>query len=295
VDHVQFFNTAPDGAYNECGVAGPSLPSLIRASAPAAEVWPPKRGGVWEFHKAFGTWGDGNTWLLPELIERYFGPVSRLEDLCRAGQFLQAIGIQYLLEEMRRRWPNVPGVMPWCFNTPWTSFAGSFVVAYPDSPLPAYYALQKAYAPRSVSARLQSFVARPGETVRIGVHVLNDGGAPVGPGSVQMEAGPIGGKPWVRRTLDAPGVQTMGRAVLGDVSIGVPASFEGVITIALRWRHAGGEETNRSYIGVAAEPATGSAAEPATGVAAGTAPAACFRPLIDLWEKDPSMRMAAME
>jgi hypothetical protein len=180
------------------------------------------------------------------------------------------------------RWPNVPGTMPWCFNTPWTSFAGSFVVAYPDAPLPAYHALQKAYAPRSVSARLQSFVARPGETVRIGVHVLNDSGAPVGPGLVRVEAGPVGGEPWVKRTLDAPGVQTMGRAVLGDVSVGVPASFEGVLTIALHWRHAEGGESNRSFVGVKA------------GAVAASHPA-CFRPLLALWERDPAARLPAME
>jgi beta-mannosidase len=279
VDHVRFCNTAPDGAYNECGVAGPAHASLVKKYAPPEEWWPPKRGGTWEFHKAFGAWGDGNTWLLPELIEGYFGTIDRLEDLCRAGQFLQAIGLQYLLEEMRRKWPNVPGTMPWCFNTPWASFAGSFVVEYPDTPLPAYHALAAAYAPRNVSARLQSFVARPGQVATIEPFVLNDGGAPVGPGVVTAAIGPLGGPAWVERKLAAPAVQTMGRAALRQVSVDIPPDFRGVVGISVGWQHSGGEERNRSYL----------------GVAPGDAPSACFRPLLALWDRDPAARLPGME
>jgi hypothetical protein len=233
---------------------------------------------VWQFHKAFGAWGAGATWLTPELIERYFGPIERLEDLCRAGQFLQAIGLQYLLEEMRRRWPDVPGTMPWCFNTPWTSFAGSFAVAYPDQPMPAYYALRTAYAPRSVSARLESFVAQPGRAVTAALFLCNDG-APVTAGRVTLDAGGVEGGAWMHEELPAPGVGSMERAGLGTIVIDIPASFQGVARLSLGWEHDGAREENASHIGVSDEGRQ----------------APCFRPLLSLWERDPRSRWDGME
>ena len=278
VDHVGFCNATPPGAYNECGVAGPAPASVIRRGAGETVPWPPRAEGAWQFHKAFGAWGAGTTWLTPELVERYFGPIERLEDLCRAGQFLQAIGMQYLLEELRRKWPDVPGTMPWCFNTPWTSFAGSFVVAYPDQPMPAYHALATAYAPCSISARLQSFVARPGEPVTAALFLVNDGEA-AGAGRVVYEIGAVGGEPWSKGELPAPPVGSMERRALEMVSATPPPGFTGVARITLAWEHDGRREEGGAFIGITADRER----------------SPCFRPLLALWEKDPSLRMDGME
>ncbi len=237
---------------------------------------PPRRGVA--VSQGLRRVGAGATWLIPELIERYFGRIECLEDLCRAGQFLQAIGLQYLLEEMRRKWPAVPGTMPWCFNTPWTSFAGSFVVAYPDQPLPAYHALRAAYAPRNVSARLESFVARPGRRITASVFLCDDG-SPVAPGLVTAEMAAASGEKLLHREMVAPGMGYMERAAIGNVEFDVPPDFQDVLCLRLCWLHDGQRQENAAYIGVSAD--------------ASHSP--CFRPLLALREKDPQTRLEGME
>ncbi|MCE5198907.1 MAG: glycoside hydrolase family 2 TIM barrel-domain containing protein [Armatimonadota bacterium] len=285
VDWVQFCNNAPDGAYNEFGVAGTNHSSAIREFIPKDELWPPACGGNWEFHKAFGAWGDGECWLNPQMIESYFGSLDDLDDLCRAGQFLQAIGIQYLCEEMRRRWPDVPGTMPWCFNYPWTTAAGNCIVAYPDVPLPAYYTLQKAYQLKSVSARLEHFVLLPGETTSVQVFLCNDSPEPVDAGKVTISIGSVDcDSRWHEIVSDVPGIAALGRYSAEPISFTVPEDFSGVVQVYLSWQHDSVSVENEYWMGIGSE-----------SVVAYRNPSHGFQRMLDLWRQDAASRLQGME
>ena len=283
-DHVQFCNNAPDGAYNEAGVVGPSHTSVILKSIPENEIWPPKEGGSWQYHKGFKAWSSGDTWLCKSLIEDYFGNIDNLDDLCRPGQFLQAIGLQYLCEEMRRRWPDVPGTMPWCFNYPWTAVTGSCVVAYPDLPLPAYYTLQKAYKPHNVSARFQHFVLIPGETCEIKVFCSNDSLLNVPQGSVTVSIAEFGANSdWFSKNLHVPEVGSMARSTLEPVSFQVPQDFSGVIHLKLKWDFGSGNSENEYWFGIGKN-----------DTSEFRNPNHCFNPLLKLWTNNAGFRLQGM-
>lgn len=68
-------------------------------------------------------------------------------------QLLQAEGVRYALEANRRRMYQNSGSLPWQFNEPYPMAACTSAVDYYGHPKPLYYAVARAYAPLSVTAR----------------------------------------------------------------------------------------------------------------------------------------------
>lgn len=271
-DQVDFCNHLENAAYNECGVAGPAHADTMRRVLPPEELWPPRRGTAWEFHKAFQAWGNGNAWLNLELIEEYFGPLADPEELAQAGQFLQSIGLQYLLEELRRRWPDVPGTIQWCFNESWTSLANCSVVAYPDRPKPAYEALKRAYQPVDISARLEHFVLLPGETTSLTPFLLNDTRSAVPTGSVQITVENLSdGRRNTEYSAPAPPVLPGSRRMLPPLRWTAGTS-PGVFRARLEWRF-GAEIRGKNYWFGLGSPSDSTRRNPNQA----------FRPLFSFW------------
>ena len=282
VDHVQYCNDLPNGAYNECGISGAEHAWLIEKCLPKDEIWPPAPKGSWEFHKGFNAWQKGDSWMCLALVEKYFGPLKDLADLCRASQFLQAIGLQYLCEELRRRWPNITGSMPWCFNYPWTTVAGSDIVAYPDVPKPAYFTIQKTYAPLAVSARLQHFVLVPGEETQVEVHCCNDSMANAVAGTIALSLTPLDNNDALfKKTRAIAPVASMARLCAGPFTIKLPDDAGGVYELAVSWKTARMVVSTRYWLGIGAS-------------GKNRLPAGCYAPLLAYWNKDKKNLMPGM-
>ncbi|HWG86092.1 MAG TPA: hypothetical protein VNT60_11495 [Deinococcales bacterium] len=89
-------------------------------------------------------------------MQECFGGIEDLPTLVKASQFLQAEGLRYALEANRRRQPRHSGSIPWQFNEPYPNLFCTSAVDYHARPKPAYYAVARAYAPVSVTARFDT-------------------------------------------------------------------------------------------------------------------------------------------
>ncbi|PTY05747.1 hypothetical protein DB347_15400 [Opitutaceae bacterium EW11] len=160
-------------AYAEFGVPGPSPIHVLRSVLPEAELWPPRPGTAWETHAAFNSWTP-DTWLDLPVIERYFGSSAHLEELIERGQLLQAEGLKCVYEEARRQKPHCSLAMNWCLADPWPCAANCSIIAYPNEPKPAYFAVAAACRPVLASARLEKFAWTAGELFCAELWLLND-------------------------------------------------------------------------------------------------------------------------
>jgi beta-mannosidase len=170
-------------AYVEFGVPGPPSAARLRELIPADEVWPPRPTTAWKDRHAFVAWhsGEPNSWLYPEISDDYFGPSASLEQLVERLQLLQSIGYQAIYEEARRQKPVCSAVACWVFNEPWPAAANNSLIAWPNTPKPAYHAVAAACRPTMASARLAKFLWTRGEPFTATLFLLNDAPQAIGP------------------------------------------------------------------------------------------------------------------
>lgn len=160
-------------AYTEFGMPSPSPVEILKKIIPANELWPPKEGTSWESHHAFKAW-QGETWLMPTMLEDYFGPIDKLEDMVRYGQLIQSEGYKAIYEEARRQKPYCSMALNWCYNEPWPTAANNSLINYPNIPKPAFYAVSNACRPVCASARITKFKWKEGENFTTQLWMLND-------------------------------------------------------------------------------------------------------------------------
>ncbi len=162
-----------NSAYTEFGSPGMSDVDILRTIIPEEELFPPKPGGAYEAHHAFGAWA-GDTWLCPSTAEYYFGESKDLEELVERTQFLQARGYVAIFEEARRQWPVCSMSLNWCYNEPWPSAANNNLISYGGRPKPAYYAVKESCRPQMASARVRRFLWKKGDLFSAELFLLND-------------------------------------------------------------------------------------------------------------------------
>ena len=162
-----------NSAYTEFGSPGMSDADILRTIIPEEELFPPKPGGAYEAHHAFGAWA-GDTWLCPSTAEYYFGESRSLEELVERTQFLQARGYVAVFEEARRQWPVCSMSLNWCYNEPWPSAANNNLISYGGRPKPAYYAVKESCRPQMASARVRRFLWKKGDLFSAEIFLLND-------------------------------------------------------------------------------------------------------------------------
>ena len=166
-------NRASNTAYTEFGIPSPSSVEILRKIIPENELWPPSPGTSWESHHAYNAW-MGDTWLMQEMIEDYFGKAENLEDLVANGQLLQCEGYKAIYEEARRQKPYCSMALNWCFNEPWPTAANNSLINWPMQPKPAFYAVGNSCRPVICSARITKFIWHEGETFFADLWLLND-------------------------------------------------------------------------------------------------------------------------
>ncbi|WP_339295748.1 hypothetical protein MKY82_06240 [Paenibacillus sp. FSL W7-1279] len=182
-DVLQSMPKARNTAYTEFGIPSPASVEQLESFIPAKELFPPRPGTTWESHHGFGAW-QGDTWLMPELIQHYFGPSETLEQLVDRGQLLQSEGYKCIYEEARRQKPVCSMALNWCYNEPWPTAANNSIIMYPARPKPAYYAVQASCRPVLASARIPKFVWRPGEWFELELWLLSDSPDNIKPGRI---------------------------------------------------------------------------------------------------------------
>ncbi len=179
----EFFQRAACTAYTEFGVPGPAPVAVLDRFLPAGERFPPRPGGTWEAHHAFGAW-MANSHLCLDIIEYYFGASATLEELVAKGQLLQGEGLRGLFEEVRRQQPRAAMALNWCLNEPWPTAANCSLIAWPCVPKPALVTVAAACRPVLVSAKIAHYLWRAGETFGVELWRLNDSPAALPAGRV---------------------------------------------------------------------------------------------------------------
>lgn len=172
-DIFQVMPRVSNTAYTEFGIPSPSSVEQLKSFIPPEELFPPRPGTIWESHHAFHAWTE-NTWLMPELIEDYFGKFETLEQLVDNGQLLQAEGYKCIYEEARRQKPKCSMVLNWCYNEVWPTAANNSLLNWPAAPKPAYWAVQSSCRPILASARIPKFTWTAGEWFQPEMWLLND-------------------------------------------------------------------------------------------------------------------------
>lgn len=142
----------------------------LRQFIPDDEIWPP--GSSWHRHGAqLGKLHHyARTMLYP--VPARVSDIT-LEQFIRASQVAQALGIQIMVEHMRRRKYQASGVMVWQFNEPWPGITWS-LVGYDRRPKLAYHVLQRVFQPLLISVEYAIKQYQPGETVELTLWLIND-------------------------------------------------------------------------------------------------------------------------
>jgi beta-mannosidase len=136
-------------------------------------LFPPRKVTAWESHHAFNAW-EGDTWLMPDVIEHYFGKSKTLEQLSERGQLLQSEGYKCIFEEARRQKPTCSMAVNWCYNEPWPTAANNSLINWPCLPKPAYYAVKSSCRAVLASMKIPKFEWRQGEEFYAELWILND-------------------------------------------------------------------------------------------------------------------------
>jgi len=171
-DVFQILNRSHHIALTEFGMPSPSDLNIIRKIIPGNELFPPDPTEAWKAHHAYGAW-IGDTWLCPDIIEKYFGKAESLEELVQWGQMLQSIGYQAIYEHARQQWPYCSMALNWCFNEPWPAAANNSIIQYPARPKPCFEAIKLACRPALASASISKFIWQKNEDLRIGLYIIN--------------------------------------------------------------------------------------------------------------------------
>lgn len=140
---------ADSGAYlahTEFGVEGIANARLWAHLVPDGRGEPADRSNP--LHRHLGEWWDNAV-----QVQELFGGDLPLDELRRASQWLQTVGLATVLEADRRRWPRTSMVLPWQLAESYPNTWGTALVGFDGEPKPALGALVRAFAPERVTLR----------------------------------------------------------------------------------------------------------------------------------------------
>jgi beta-mannosidase len=145
----ELYNRGTSLLHSEFGVEGLTNLRTLNKTVGREHQWPVDLDNPHWFHR--GAW-----WVKRPVWDETFGELPNIETLVHATQFMQADGLRYALEADRRRKYHNSGTLPWQFNEPYPMAACTSAVDYYGRPKPSYYAVARAYAPLSVSAKFST-------------------------------------------------------------------------------------------------------------------------------------------
>ncbi len=169
----EMFQKAHGTAYSEFGVPSTASAENLRKIIPEDELFPIEKTKSWLYHHAFKAWGE-ERWLSLDIVRKYFGEPTCIEDVVDATQWLQCEGYKAIFEEARRQWPYCSMAINWCFNEPWITAANNALFTYPAEKKPAYFAVKDSLRNTIASARVAKFDWAAGEEFACELWCLND-------------------------------------------------------------------------------------------------------------------------
>ncbi len=185
--HYATYNTGypltvgPDNPleWTEYGASGAASVDTLQHIMPAEHLWPIHSSDrYWIWHKAFAAFGADN-WLAPAQYLHLFGELPDLAATVRCSQFVQAEGLRYADQSMRRHEWHRSACTFWTYNEPWPNAAHGCVVEYFGQPKMAYYYTRNSYAPVDVSAEYSSLVCHPDTRFPLKLYVTSDRTGPL--------------------------------------------------------------------------------------------------------------------
>jgi beta-mannosidase len=145
-EQFRLFNQGTSHLHSEFGVEGITNRRALDAVIPPEHQQPVSLDNAYWHH--LGAW-----WVKAAGWPKMWGNLSDVGALVRATQFSQAEGLRYAVEANRRRKYANSGSLPWQFNEPYPMAACTSAVDYFSLPKPVYYAVARAYAPMTITAR----------------------------------------------------------------------------------------------------------------------------------------------
>ena len=169
----EMFNSARNTAYSEFGIPSVADVEYLKTFIPKGDLFPTASSPSWTGHHAFGAWRE-SSWMCLDVLEKYFGTMTTLEDIVFYSQWLQCEGYKAIFEEARRQKPYCSMAVNWCYNEPWKTAANNSVLSYPAKPKKAYYSIKNSLSPIIPSARISKFSYSGGELFSAELWLLND-------------------------------------------------------------------------------------------------------------------------
>ncbi len=241
--HYALFNRDDALLRSETGAPGASRRETIDRYAGDWSVWPPTNTNPYWLHR--GAW-----WIPWNELGRMFGPWTETQNelgpFVQASRYLQFEALRYAVEATRRREPAASGFIVWMGNEPFPNNVNTSLIEFDGTPKPAYYAVQRAFAPCQVSVRYDRVAYRSGERFvgRIFVHAERTATLS---GSVRSRIIGADGALLTEAECAVHGeapVQEVG-ALIWDVE---PAAY-GVFVLRAEWQDASGQPvTMNEYV-----------------------------------------------
>ena len=170
---IDAFQRLPATAFTEFGCPAPNDIEYIRSFIPEEELSLDNMGKSWVAHHGLESWVE-DSWVCRSVIEEYFGVSKSLEQLIERGKVLSRAGYKAMFEEARRQKPNCQMVINWCFNEPWPCAANNSLVSYPAVERDNLQSVRESLKDVVLSARVQRFSYREGDTFSAELFVHND-------------------------------------------------------------------------------------------------------------------------
>ena len=118
-------------------------------------------------------------WLEPSQLQLLFGYLPNLESTIRCSQFLQAEGLRYANQSMRRRQWHRSAFTSWPYNEPWPNAAHGCVVEHYGKPKMAYYYFKQSCANVDISAVYPGLSCTTENPLDLKLWVANNLGQPL--------------------------------------------------------------------------------------------------------------------
>ena len=135
---------------SEIAVQGAPLLSSLRRYIPEKDLWP--IGDMINLHFMRNPY-DGTekffSQIQQEVAAAFFGESDGIEDFCKKSTTVHSELARADLEHHKTIIGRCSGTMTWMFDDTWPSGAWS-IVDYYMQPMPAYYALKRAYTPQNL-------------------------------------------------------------------------------------------------------------------------------------------------
>ena len=148
------FGKIPMMRYGEFGCQTPANLETWYRDVPPESQWPIEEEDPVLIRKnAVNAVFGPDFWLCKGRIEQLFGKADGLEMLIRAGQFIGAEGVRYMMDALRAKGKRVGGFTSWDYNEPWPNCAGSYMIDYDGRPVMMYHYVKQALEPLALQLK----------------------------------------------------------------------------------------------------------------------------------------------